>query len=131
MVMYKFLTAVIFVVLFSVTPGIVKAEHHTYHKTTTKNGEHRYTFTGKSKPRLIVQQGKNCDALSVNIALEKLNLPPVSKGGTVQSLLRGQRSHMKRYVWDSPSYGTLTVVSAQCENQSGFYECIWQVIVSS
>ncbi len=129
--MLQYFTAVVFLVLVSTIPGVVRGEDYTSHKTTKKNGDLRYTFTGKLKPRLTVQQGTTCDILSVNKVLKELNLPTVSKRGTVQSLLTGQRSHLKKYVWVNPFFGALTVVSAQCENQSERYECIWQVIISS
>ena len=127
MYMFQFFTALVFVVLVSITPEYVKAEPYTFHKSMTRSGSIYYTFIGQPKPRLKVEKGTTCDALSVNKALEVLNVPTVSKGGTVRSLLTGQRSHQKKYVWDNLSSGALTVVSTQCEDQSEPYECIWQV----
>jgi len=125
--MYQFFTALVFVVLVSLSPECVTAEPYTFHKSITKRGSIYYTFMGQSKPRLQVEKGKTCDALSVNKALEVLNLPTVSNGGVVRSLLTGHRSHQKKYVWNNLSSRALTVVSTQCKDQSEPYECIWQV----
>ena len=125
--MLRFVTAVVFVVFASITPESVKAESYVFHKSMTRSGAIYYTFTGQDKPRLKVNEGTTCDALSVNKALEVLGLPPVSEEGSVGSLLTGGRSHLKKYIWDNLSSGALTIVSTQCENQNELYECIWQV----
>ena len=125
--MLRFFAAVVVVVLASITPQYVNAEPYTFHKSTTRGGAVYYTFTGQDKPRLEGRTGTTCDALSVNKALNVLDLPSVSKDGRVGSLLTSGRSHLKKYIWDDLSSGALTIVSTQCQDQGEPYECLWQV----
>ncbi len=100
-------------------------------KVIEKSGATSWIFHKKFKPPLILSKEKDF-ILTVNNALQAINLPLIDTAVPELEELTGLRFDRGRYLWKNYEKGQLTIQRSLCKDISGnYYDCIWKITLDS